>query len=166
MLYLPWPDSLEREGKVRYLGLSDCTANGLRRANAVHPIAALQIEFSPIMLEVEKPPLDLINTARSTGTKIIAYGPIGRGFLTGQIKSLGDLEADDFRRTIPKFSEANFPKILDLAARIGEIGKKHGATSGQTTLAWVLAQGDDFFVIPGTKKAKVGSIHASLRTTS
>ncbi|KAJ7573405.1 NADP-dependent oxidoreductase domain-containing protein [Mycena floridula] len=145
---------LVKAGKVKYLGLSDCTAAGLRRANAIHPIAALQIEFSPIVLDVEKPPLELVQTARSLGTKIIAYSPLGRGFLTGQIKSLDDLDARDFRRTIPKFAAENFPKILGLAARIGEIGAKHNATAGQTTLAWTLAQGDDFFVIPGTKKVK------------
>ncbi|KAJ7751418.1 NADP-dependent oxidoreductase domain-containing protein [Mycena metata] len=145
---------LVREGKVKYLGLSDCTAAGLRRAHTVHPIAALQIEFSPIMLEVEKPPLQLIDAARSLGTKIIAYSPLGRGYLTGQIKSVEDLDLDDFRRTVPKFNAANSPKILDLAAKIGEIGQAHNATSGQTTLAWILAQGEDFFVIPGTKKIK------------
>ncbi|KAK7043898.1 Aldo-keto reductase str7 [Paramarasmius palmivorus] len=145
---------LVKEGKVKYLGLSDCTADGLRRANAVHPIAALQVEFSPLMLEVEKPPLDLVKTAREFGTKIIAYSPLGRGFLTGQIRSINDLEADDFRRTVPKFSEQNFPKILDLASKIAEVGKAHNATAGQTTLAWILAQGDDFFAIPGTKKIK------------
>ncbi|KAJ7799211.1 NADP-dependent oxidoreductase domain-containing protein [Mycena olivaceomarginata] len=145
---------LVKEGKVKHLGLSDCTASGLRRAHAVHPIAALQIEYSPLMLEVEHPPLALVAAARALGTKIVAYSPLGRGFLTGQIKSVDDLEADDFRRTVPKFSEANFPKILALARKIGEVGKAHRATSGQTTLAWTLAQGEDFFVIPGTKKVK------------
>ncbi|KAJ7506025.1 NADP-dependent oxidoreductase domain-containing protein [Mycena galericulata] len=150
---------LRREGKVRYIGLSDCTADGLRRAHAVHPIAALQIEFSPIVLDVDNPPLQLIEAARSLGTKIIAYSPLGRGFLTGQIKSVDDLDADDFRCTAPKFGGANFPKILGLAAKIGEIGKAHNATSGQATLAWILAQGEDFFVIPGTKKIKY--LHAN-----
>ncbi|KAJ7167099.1 NADP-dependent oxidoreductase domain-containing protein [Mycena filopes] len=145
---------LVTEGKVKHLGLSDCTAAGLRRAHAVHPIAALQIEFSPLILEVEKPPLELVAAARAIGTKIIAYSPLGRGFLTGQIKSLDGLAADDFRRTVPKFSAENMPKIVHLAATIGEIGKKHGATAGQTTLAWILAQGEDFFVIPGTKNVK------------
>ncbi|KAI3604921.1 putative aldo-keto reductase [Moniliophthora roreri] len=145
---------LVKEGKVKYLGLSDCTADGLRRANSVHPIAALQVEFSPLVLETEKPPLDLVKTARQFGTKIIAYSPLGRGFLTGQIKSLDDLDADDFRLTVPKLSKENFPKIMDLAAKIAEVGKAHNATAGQTTLAWTLAQGDDFFVIPGTKKVK------------
>ncbi|KAJ7456000.1 NADP-dependent oxidoreductase domain-containing protein [Mycena galericulata] len=109
---------LVKEGKVKYLGLSDCTAAGLRRAHAVHPIAALQIEFSPIVLEVEKAPLELVKTARSLGSKIIAYSPLGRGFLTGQIKSVDDFDADDFRRTVPKFFAANLPKILALADKI------------------------------------------------
>ncbi|KAK7040388.1 hypothetical protein VNI00_009865 [Paramarasmius palmivorus] len=145
---------LVHEGKVRHLGLSDCTADGLRRANAIHPIAALQIEFSPLALEVEKPHLDLVQTARSLGTKIIAYSPLGRGFLTGHIRSLDDLDSDDFRLTIPKLSRQNFPKILELTEKIAEVGRKHSATAGQATLAWTLEQGDDFFVIPGVKKVK------------
>ncbi|KAJ7629026.1 NADP-dependent oxidoreductase domain-containing protein, partial [Roridomyces roridus] len=145
---------LVKEGKVKYLGLSDCTSAGLRRAHAIHPITALQIEFSPIVLEVEQAPLHLVQTARELGTKIVAYSPLGRGFLTGQIKSHADLEEGDMRRHFPKFSGENFPKILALAGKIGEIGKRHGASAGQTTLAWTLAQGEDFFVIPGTKKIK------------
>ncbi|KAJ7167112.1 NADP-dependent oxidoreductase domain-containing protein [Mycena filopes] len=155
---------LVSEGKVKHLGLSDCTAAGLRRAHAVHPIAALQMEFSPLILEVEKPPLELVAAARAIGTKIIAYSPLGRGFLTGQIKSLDGLAADDFRRTVPKFSTENMPKIVHLAATIGEIGKKHGATAGQTTLAWILAQGEDFFVIPGTKNVKYLNENAAAST--
>ncbi|ESK88731.1 putative aldo-keto reductase [Moniliophthora roreri MCA 2997] len=141
---------LVKEGKVRYLGLSDCTADGLRRANAIHPIAALQIEFSPMALEVELPHLNLIQAARSCGAKIIAYSPLGRGFLTGQIHSLEDLESDDCRRNVPRLSQENIPKILSLTDEIAEMGKKHNATAGQTALAWTLAQGDDFFVIPGS----------------
>ncbi|KAJ7598534.1 NADP-dependent oxidoreductase domain-containing protein [Mycena floridula] len=106
------------------------------------------------LLQVEKAPLELVQAARSLGTKIVSYSPLGRGFLTGQIKSLDDLEPNDFRHTAPRFSADNFPKILSLATRIGEIGRKHNATSGQTTLAWILAQGEDFFVIPGTKNIK------------
>ncbi|KAJ7314223.1 NADP-dependent oxidoreductase domain-containing protein [Mycena albidolilacea] len=147
---------LVKAGKVKYLGLSDCTADGLRRAHAVHPIAALQIEYSPLMLEVEKPPLELVAAARALGMKIIAYSPLGRGFLTDQIKSVYDLEADDSRRTAPEFSAENFRRILALAGKIGEVGKVHGATAGQTTLAWTWAHGEDFFFIPGTKKEKVG----------
>ncbi|KAK0447374.1 NADP-dependent oxidoreductase domain-containing protein [Desarmillaria tabescens] len=138
---------LVKEGKVKYLGLSDCTASGLRRAHAIHPIAALQIEYSPFIL-------DLIQTARELGVKIVAYSPLGRGLLTGQVRSRDDLEPTDFRLTVPKFKEENFPKILSLVDRIGDVAKRHNATSGQAALAWILAQGEDFFVIPGTKKIK------------
>ncbi|KAL0072845.1 Aldo-keto reductase str7 [Marasmius tenuissimus] len=143
---------LVKAGKVKYLGLSECTPNGLRRANSVHPISALQIEYSAF----ERPPADLLATAREFGTKIIAYSPLGRGLLTGQVKSIDDLEAGDARRIFPKFQDKeNFARILKLSDTIKDIGGKHGATAGQAALAWVLAQGEDVFVIPGTKKVKV-----------
>ncbi|KAG7440952.1 Aldo/keto reductase [Guyanagaster necrorhizus] len=145
---------LVKEGKVKYLGLSDCTASGLRRAHAIHPISALQIEYSPFMLDIEKPPLELIQIARELGVKIVAYSPLGRGLLTGQIRSRDDLEPTDFRLTVPKFSAENFPKILSLVDRIGDVAQRHDATPGQAALAWILAQGEDVFVIPGTKKIK------------
>ncbi|THU78477.1 Aldo/keto reductase [Dendrothele bispora CBS 962.96] len=145
---------LVKEGKVKYLGLSDCTANGLRRAHAVHPISALQVEFSPFILDIESPQLALLQTARELGVKIVTYSPLGRGLVTGQIRSPDDFAPDDFRRTVPKFATENFPKILSVVDQIAEIGKKHNATSGQVTLAWILAQGEDFHVIPGTKKIK------------
>lgn len=147
---------LVKEGKIKYLGLSDCTASGLRRASSVHPIAALQIEFSPVNLDVEHEPLNLIQAARSLGIKIICYSPLGRGFITGQIKSFDELHPQDFRRTSPKYGPDNFPKILELAGKIAEVGKKHNASAGQTILAWDLAQGPDFFVIPGARQIKVG----------
>ncbi len=156
------PDDRHREGKVKYLGLSDCTASGLRRAHAIHPISALQIEYSPFILDVEKPPLELIQTARELGVKIVAYSPLGRGLLTGQIRSRDDLEPTDFRLTVPKFNAENFPKILSLVDRIGDVAKRHDATSGQAALAWILSQGEDVFVIPGTKKIKVSSTLFSL----
>ncbi|KAJ8093195.1 hypothetical protein PM082_020680 [Marasmius tenuissimus] len=127
---------LVKEGKVRYLGLSECTANGLRRAHAIHPISALQVEYSPLVLEIESPKVGLLKTARD------------------QIKSPDQFEESDFRRTIPKYFAENFPKILSVVDRLGDIGKKHDATPGQVTLAWILAQGDDIIVIPGTKKIK------------
>ncbi len=119
------------------------------------------------MLDLERPPFDLISTARELGVTVVAYAPLGRGLLTGQIKSLNDLEADDFRRTLPKFGEANFPKILGLVEKIGEVGKRHGATPGQAALAWVLAQGVNFTVIPGTKRIKVrlSTVLASIMLT-
>ncbi|KAK1221468.1 hypothetical protein PQX77_015702 [Marasmius sp. AFHP31] len=142
---------LVKAGKVKYLGLSECTPNGLRRANSVHPISALQIEYSAF----ERPAADLIATAREFGTKIVGYSPLGRGFLTGQVKSIDDLESDDIRRIFPKFQDKeNFARILKLSDTIKNVGEKHGATAGQAALAWVLAQGEDIFVIPGTKKVK------------
>nr|A0A3B1EFQ1.1 RecName: Full=Aldo-keto reductase str7; AltName: Full=Strobilurin A biosynthesis cluster protein r7 [Strobilurus tenacellus]ATV82117.1 aldoketoreductase [Strobilurus tenacellus] len=145
---------LVKEGKVKYLGLSECSAKALRRAHAVHPIAALQIEYSPFVLDIEDPKIALLETARELGVTIVAYSPLGRGLLTGQYKSPDDFEPNDFRRTIPKFSADNFPKILDVVAQLKKIGEKHNATPGQVTLAWILAQGPEFIVIPGTKKIK------------
>ncbi|KAJ7080948.1 NADP-dependent oxidoreductase domain-containing protein [Mycena belliarum] len=145
---------LVKEGKVKYLGLSECSAKALRRAHAVHPISAVQIEYSPFALYIEDPKIALLETARELGVAIVAYSPLGRGLLTGQYKSQDQFDKDDSRRNIPKYSAENFPKILDVVSRLKDIGKKHGATAGQVTLAWILAQGPDFFVIPGTKKIK------------
>ncbi|KAJ7485202.1 NADP-dependent oxidoreductase domain-containing protein [Mycena galericulata] len=145
---------LVKEGKVKYLGLSECSAQALRRAHAVHPISALQIEYSPFFLGIEDPKIALLETARELGVTIVAYSPLGRGLLTGRYKSPDDFEENDFRRTVPKFSAANFPKILGVVDRLKAIGEKHGATAGQVTLAWILAQGPEFVVIPGTKKIK------------
>ncbi|KAJ7629480.1 NADP-dependent oxidoreductase domain-containing protein [Mycena polygramma] len=150
---------LVKEGKVKYLGLSECSADTLRRACAVHPISAVQVEFSPFILDIEDPKIGLLATARELGVTIVAYSPLGRGLLTGQYKSPDDFAADDFRRTIPKYSAANFPKILDVVGRLEKIGENHKigekhATAGQVTLAWILAQGPEFVVIPGTKKIK------------
>ncbi|KAJ7902798.1 NADP-dependent oxidoreductase domain-containing protein [Mycena olivaceomarginata] len=145
---------LVKEGKVKYLGLSECSAKALRRAHAVHPISALQIEYSPFVLDIEDPKVGLLETAKELGVTIVAYSPLGRGLLTGRYKSPDDFEKDDFRLTIPKYSAQNFPKILDVVSRLKNIGEKHNATPGQVTLAWILAQGPEFVLIPGTKKIK------------
>ncbi|KAF8146891.1 NADP-dependent oxidoreductase domain-containing protein [Mycena galopus ATCC 62051] len=126
----------------------------LRRAHAVHPIAAVQVEYSPFVLDIEDPKIALLETCRELGVTVVAYSPLGRGLLTGRFKSPADFAPDDFRHTVPKFSAANFPKILDVVSRIHKIGEKHNATAGQVTLAWILAQGPEFVVIPGTKKIK------------
>jgi len=144
---------LVKAGKVKYLGLSECTANTLRRAHKVHPIAALQVEYSPFTLDIEGE-LNLLKTARELGVKIIAYSPLGRGLITGQYKSPDDFEADDFRRKIPRYSKENFPNILKLAEGLKKVGDARSATAGQVALAWLLAQGDDVIPIPGTKKIK------------
>ncbi|KAJ2960997.1 hypothetical protein NQZ79_g3762 [Umbelopsis isabellina] len=143
---------LVKEGKVKYLGLSECSAETLRRAHKVHPITAVQVEYSPWTLDHEKN--DLIKTARELGVSIVAYSPLGRGFLSGQIKSLDDLEQDDRRRLMPRFQGDNFAKNLELADKIKDIAHKKGVTPSQLSLAWVLAQGEDIFVIPGTRKEK------------
>ncbi|KAN0073779.1 NADP-dependent oxidoreductase domain containing protein [Tylopilus felleus] len=143
---------LVEQGKVKYLGLSECSANTLRRASAIHPIAAVQLEYSPFELELEKN--DVLKTARELGIKIIAYSPLGRGLLTGRYKSPDDFEEGDFRRNVPRYSKENFPKILKLVEELQNIGKEYNATAGQVALAWLLSQGEDVIPIPGTKKIK------------
>ena len=140
------------EGKVRYLGLSECSAATLRRAQAIHPIAAVQIEYSPFTLAIEDPQIALLATCRELGVATVAYSPLGRGFLTGQLRSADDLAADDPRRRFPRFSPENFPKNLELVARVEKLAERHGCTPAQLTLAWLLAQGNDVVPIPGTAR--------------
>ncbi|TFY80910.1 hypothetical protein EWM64_g3103 [Hericium alpestre] len=140
-----------KAGRVTYLGLSEVSASGLRRAHKVHPISALQVEYSVFTLDIEDPRINLLNTARELGVTIVAYAPIGRGLLSGKYKGPEDFEESDYRRTIPKFSKENFPKILKLADDLKKIGQKHGATAAQVCLAWLLAQGPDVIPIPGTR---------------
>ncbi|KAI4204284.1 MAG: hypothetical protein LQ350_001264 [Teloschistes chrysophthalmus] len=145
---------LKKEGKIKYLGLSEVSSATLRRAHAVHPITAVQIEYSPFAMDIEDPQIALLKTCRELGVATIAYSPLGRGFLTGAIKSPADFEEGDFRTYSPRFSEQNFPKNLELVTHLQEIAKKKGCTPGQLSLAWLLAQGEDIFPIPGTKKIK------------
>ncbi|KAF8536162.1 NADP-dependent oxidoreductase domain-containing protein [Trichophaea hybrida] len=137
-------------GKVRYIGLSEASANTIRRAHKVHPISAVQVEFSPFAREIEEN--GVLEVCRELGIAIVAYSPLGRGLLTGKYRSREDFEEKDMRRLMPRFSEENFPKNLKLVERIVELAAKKGCTPGQLTLAWILAQGEDFFVIPGTKR--------------
>ncbi|OSD08538.1 Aldo/keto reductase [Trametes coccinea BRFM310] len=143
---------LVKQGKVKYLGLSEVSADTLRRAHAVHPITAVQVEYSPFTLDIEDEKIGLLKTARELGVAIVAYSPLGRGLLTGRYRSPEDFSPDDWRRTIPRFSKENFPNILKLCDALATMGKKYNATSGQITLAWLLAQGDDIIPIPGTTK--------------
>ncbi|KAJ7254985.1 Aldo/keto reductase [Mycena haematopus] len=144
-----------KAGKVKHLGLSEVSADTLRRAHAVHPIAAVQVEYSPFTLDIEDPQIGLLAAARELGVKIVAYAVLGRGLLTGRFKSPDDFEDGDFRKVIPRYSAENFPNILKLADGLKSIAAKYGgATAGQVALAWVLAQGDDIIPIPGTKKIK------------
>jgi aryl-alcohol dehydrogenase-like predicted oxidoreductase len=140
---------LVREGKVRYLGLSEAGPETLRRAAAVHPITALQTEYS---LWSRDPEDEILPTCRELGIGFVAYSPLGRGFLTGAITSIDDLDEDDYRRFSPRFQGENFQRNLDLVARIEEIARDRGVTPAQLALAWVLARGEDIVPIPGTKK--------------
>ncbi len=142
---------LVREGKVRFLGLSEAAPSTIRRAHAVHPIAALQTEYS---LWTRDPEDEVIPTTRELGIAFVAYSPLGRGFLTGQIKKFDDLAADDYRRLSPRFQGDNFQKNLDLVARVEQLAKEKNCTPGQLALAWLLAQGEDIIPIPGTKRRK------------
>ena len=153
--------------KIKYIGLSEISSDTLRRAHKVHPISAVQIEYSPFALEIESKQVDLLRTCRELGVAVVAYSPLARGMLTGTIKSADDFEEGDFRRFAPRFSNENFPKNLKLVDRITEVAKAKGVTPGQLTLAWLLAQGEDIFPIPGTTKKErleenVGSLKVSL----
>src|SRR3954466_10221499 len=139
---------LVKEGKVRYIGLSEASVPTIRRAHAVHPITAVQTEYS---LWSRDPEDGLLEALRSLDIGFVAYSPLGRGFLTGQIKSVEDLAEDDFRKHHPRFQGENFQKNLDLVARVEEIAAEHRCTPAQLALAWLLAQGDDIVPIPGTR---------------
>ena len=138
-------------GKVKYLGLSEAAPATIRRAHAVHPITALQTEYSLWSRDVEA---EILPTCRELGIGFVPYSPLGRGFLTGQIKSPDDLAEDDSRRNHPRFQGEAFRKNLDLVAAIGAMATEKGCTPAQLALAWVLAQGKDIVPIPGTKRRK------------
>jgi aryl-alcohol dehydrogenase-like predicted oxidoreductase len=142
---------LVKEGKVRYLGLSEASAKTIRRAHKVHPISALQTEYSLWSRDVED---EILPTVRELGIGFVAYSPLGRGFLTGRFQKLEDLPADDYRKNHPRFQGANFAQNLRLVERVQEIAKEKGVTPSQLALAWVLAQGKDIVPIPGTKKRR------------
>ena len=139
---------LVREGKVRYVGLSEASINTIRRGHKVHPISAVQTEYS---LWTRDPEEGLLDGLRLLDIGFVAYSPLGRGFLTGKIKRIEDLAEDDFRRQNPRFQGENFRQNLELVAKVEEIAKEHKCTPAQLALAWVLAQGDDIVPIPGTR---------------
>lgn len=142
---------LVEEGKVRYLGLSEASPRTLERAHAIHPITALQTEYS---LWTRDPEPEVLPTCRRLGIGFVAYSPLGRGFLTGAIKSLDDFDEDDYRRKSPRFQGANFERNLLLAEKVRELAAQSGVLPSQLALAWVLAEGDDVVPIPGTKRRK------------
>ena len=141
---------LVEAGKVRYLGLSEAGTETIRKANAVHPISALQSEYSLFTRDVED---EILPTVRELGIGFVPYSPLGRGFLTGRWRSIEDMPEDDTRSArFPRFAEENFKKNLELADRVREVAEGKGITPGQLALAWLLAQGDDIVPIPGTKR--------------
>jgi len=144
---------LVKAGKVRHLGLSEVSAASLRRANAVHPISAVQTEYSLWSRDPERPG-GILEACRALGVGFVPYSPLGRGFLTGKVKRLEDLGADDFRHTTPRFARENFERNLRLVAEVEAIAADKGCSPGQLALAWLLAQGDFIAPIPGTKRRK------------
>jgi aryl-alcohol dehydrogenase-like predicted oxidoreductase len=155
---------LVKEGKVRALGLSEAGAGTLRRAAAVHPIAALQSEYSLWERDVEE---EILPTARALGIGFVPYSPLGRGFLTGQIASRDDLPDGDYRRNDPRYSEENFDRNLAIVEVVKQVGARHDASAAQVALAWLMAQGDDVVPIPGSKRRatmtdSVGAVDVTL----
>jgi aryl-alcohol dehydrogenase-like predicted oxidoreductase len=157
---------LVREGKVRFLGLSEAGAETIRRAHTVHPITALQSEYS---LWTRDPEEEVLGVCRQLGIGLVPFSPLGRGFLTGKIKKPEDLPNDDYRRTTPRFQGENFQRNLDLVERLTTIAREKKCTPAQLALAWVLAQGNDIVPIPGTKRRKylqenIGALDVDLTT--
>jgi len=155
---------LVEAGKVRHLGISEASADSLRRAHAVHPIAALQSEWSLWSRDIED---DIVPTCRELGIGIVPYSPLGRGFLTGDIRTTDDLAEFDFRKDLPRFQGDNFQRNLDLVDEVRTIADNKGVTPAQLALAWLLAQGDDVVPIPGTKRQRrveenAGAAHLEL----
>ncbi|KAJ2814250.1 hypothetical protein H4S07_000049 [Coemansia furcata] len=143
---------LVNEGKVHYIGLSECSAEDLRRAYKVHPIAAVQVEYSPWTTHIETD--GLLDACRELGVTVVAYSPLGRGFMTGQIRSIDDLDENDWRRTTPRFKPEHFANNLKLVDAFEDLAKTRGCKAGQVALAWLLAQEKNLIVIPGTKRIK------------
>jgi len=155
---------LVQQGKIRGIGLSEVNTDTLRKAHSVHPISALQTEYS---LWSREPEDGILQTCKELGIAFVAYSPLGRGFLTGQIKTFDDFDADDYRRHSPRFQGRNFEKNLQLVQKIEDMAKSKGCTAAQLALAWVMAQGDYIFPIPGTKHIKyleenVGALNVRL----
>jgi aryl-alcohol dehydrogenase-like predicted oxidoreductase len=140
---------LIQAGKVGHIGMSEASPATIRRAHAVHPITALQTEYS---LWTRDPETEILPVVRELGIGFVAYSPLGRGFLTGQIRSLDQLDADDFRRNNPRFAQANLDQNLRIVAEVEAVAAEVGATAAQVALAWLLAQGDDIVPIPGTRR--------------
>ncbi|PNH42658.1 hypothetical protein VD0004_g4691 [Verticillium dahliae] len=146
---------LHQAGKIKYLGLSEVSSVTLRRAHAVHPIAAVQIEYNPWTLDIEGPSgTNLLDTCKELGVAVVAYSPLGRGILTGKYRSKNDFEPGDVRHYLERYQDENFRKNLVLVDKFEQVAKRKGCTLGQLVLAWLVAQWDKVIVIPGTKKIK------------
>ncbi|KAL4902681.1 hypothetical protein BDW74DRAFT_158313 [Aspergillus multicolor] len=158
---------LKEEGKIKYIGLSECSSESLRRACKVHHVAAVQVEYSPFSLEIESEQIGLLKTARELGVAVVAYSPLSRGILSGSIRSRSDFGPGDMRAILPRYNEENFNKNLKAVDKLSAFAKDKGCTVSQLTLAWLLAQGDDVFPIPGTTRISaleenVGSLKVEL----
>jgi aryl-alcohol dehydrogenase-like predicted oxidoreductase len=158
--------NLVKQGKIRGIGLSEVSASTLRKAHAIHPVSAVQSEYS---LWSREPEEEVLATCKELGIAFVAYSPLGRGFLSGQIKTLEDLAPDDYRRNSPRFQGENFAKNLSVVEKISQLAKSKDATASQLALAWVMAQGDHIFPIPGTKrvsylKENIASLRIKLST--
>src|ERR1700722_10597096 len=151
-------NAVDRQGKIHYLGLSEVSSATLRRAHAVHPISAVQVEYSPFSLDIEDPQIDLLNTCKELGVAIMASSPLGCGFLTGVIKSRKHIT--DWRELLPRYSEENFPKSMAIVEKIKAVAEKKGVTMGQVTLAWLMAQWED--VIPIPVALEIGSLEKNV----
>ncbi|EGS17856.1 aldo-keto reductase-like protein [Thermochaetoides thermophila DSM 1495] len=147
------PLKLSSSGQVRYLGLSECGADTLRRAVRIHPIHAYQAEYSPFTRDIEHPSLNLLSTCRELGIGIVAYCPLGRGMLTGKYTSLEQFEAGDFRKAVPRFMGENFERNMELVRALGKVAARKGCTTGQLVLGWLMRQ-EGVFPIPGTKRVQ------------
>ena len=157
-----------REGKIKHIGFSECSSATLRRGYAVHPISAVQIEYNPWSLDIESESgTNLLSTCRELGVAIVTYSPLGRGFLTGKFKTLDDLEETDKRHMLPRFSPENFSKNLDLVKIFEHLAAERCCTPAQAVLAWIMAQGPEFFPIPGTRTIRyleqnMGAVHVKI----
>jgi len=145
---------LVKEGKIRNIGISECSASTLRRAHKIHPIAAVQMEYSLFALEIEREEFEIKKTCNELGVSIVAYSPLGRGILSGKFKSRSDIPEGDLRLHFPRFSEENFSLNLELVDKVKAMAEKKKCTASQLSLAWLLKQGDNIIPIPGTYQQK------------
>lgn len=146
---------LKNDGKIKHIGLSECSAESLRRAHAVHPITAVQVEYSLFCTEIESPQKQLLEVARELGVAIVAYSPLGNGILTGKLRSRADVsKPGDWRGVLPWLSEDHIENNVAVVDRISEMANAKGITMPQLALAWLLAQGDDIFPIPGSSRVQ------------